>query len=50
MRDLNEQKYVLWTNPEERAALRLGFAMLVVGSLVAGGVIGYAVGRRGKKR
>ncbi len=48
MRDVNppsvESQYVLWTNPQERTALRVGFVMLVVGSLVAGGVIGYSMG------
>jgi hypothetical protein len=53
MRDVNpssgSQQYVLWTNPEERTALRVGFALLVIGSLVAGGVVGYAVGRKKRR-
>ena len=42
--------FVLWTNADERTRMRLGFALLFVGTLVVGGTVGYAVGRRRRSK
>jgi len=42
--------YVLWTNATERTRLRVAVAMLLVGTLVAGGIVGYTAGRRRRAR
>lgn len=41
---------VLWANPTERARFRAGAALVVLGAATVGGLVGYVVGKRKRRK